>query len=92
MIVLQNLVRAATQTPINVNRQTVHGDLLIKADKSQVHIVWQLPEENPVHRHDISTQNPSLENWISMTKKKIPTTHTMTAISPWRSSRASLMK
>jgi hypothetical protein len=35
MIVLQNLVRAATQTPINANHQTGHGDLLIKADKSQ---------------------------------------------------------
>lgn len=57
MIALENLVRAATHTPINFNHQTGHGDLLIKADKSQVQISWQLPGEDPACEHDISNPN-----------------------------------
>lgn len=61
-IILEKLVRAATHTPINVNYQTGHGDLLIKADKSQVQIGWQLPEENSACEHDISNRNTNKDH------------------------------
>lgn len=72
MIVLEKLVRAATHTPINFNYQTGHGDLLIKADKNQVQIGWQLPEENPECEHDISNKNAKQENLDQHDSKQNP--------------------
>ncbi len=70
MIILEKLVRAANHTPINVNYQTGHGDLLIKADKSQVQIGWQLPEENPACEHDTGNQSTNKDHLAQHDKKE----------------------